>query len=437
MQAKPATLRPTSKRASEQDSVRQYMSRPVSPLDYARAFAHRGEALLDLDLQAEALISFERALGFDPRFLPAHLGLAKTMLAMGQDQSALQIYQRLCRDPFVTSIDASTLKIIEASIQDIHDLNSAQARKPSPSLTQRFQSQFQKFQMPTVEASWYKRAVPVLGVAIGAALLGPWLEHEALQGAWFDLADSSRERTYVAQSSHTKVPSAEPDAFASPAATIADEFEAKANVAPEAGSIPPSSGSLLETGDRTSTPLRYRPHLPSQLMQQSAGKTVRHLDGLQRDRIANYIVEQFRSNPSLARAVVHEAVVVGKQLNIDPLLLLAIIAVESRFDPMAQSTKGAQGLMQVRTSVHSSRFDAFGGTGAAFDFATNMRIGAQILQEHLRRYGSVDLALKHYVGAAKMAHDQGYAAKVREAKSKLEAIWSQSGVVQATQASSG
>jgi soluble lytic murein transglycosylase-like protein len=84
--------------------------------------------------------------------------------------------------------------------------------------------------------------------------------------------------------------------------------------------------------------------------------------------------------------------------------------------------------MQVRTSVHSARFDPFGGVSAAFDFATNIRIGAQILQEYLTRHGSVDLALKHYVGAARMAHDQGYAAKVRKEKLKLEQIWLQAAV---------
>ncbi|MFN5809240.1 MAG: hypothetical protein ACK441_15395, partial [Burkholderiales bacterium] len=73
-----------------------------------------------------------------------------------------------------------------------------------------------------------------------------------------------------------------------------------------------------------------------------------------------------------------------------------------------------------------ARFDPFGGVSAAFDFATNIRIGAQILQEHLTRHGSVDLALKHYVGAARMAHDQGYAAKVRKEKLKLEQILLQS-----------
>jgi len=72
---------------------------------------------------------------------------------------------------------------------------------------------------------------------------------------------------------------------------------------------------------------------------------------------------------------------------------------------------------------------------AAFDFATNIRIGAQILQEHLSRHGSVDLALKHYVGAARMAHDQGYAAKVRKEKSKLEQVWTQGAAAESHQVS--
>lgn len=187
---------------------------------------------------------------------------------------------------------------------------------------------------------------------------------------------------------------------------------------------------VADAAYNASRTLRYRPSVSAVHSGQAKplAKAVRPLDPGQRDRIANYIVEQFRSKPNMARAVVHEAVLVGKQLQLDPLLLLAIIAVESRFDPMAQSNRGAQGLMQVRTSVHSARFDPFGGVSAAFDFATNIRIGAQILQEHLTRHGSVDLALKHYVGAARMAHDQGYAAKVRKEKQKLEQIWLQAAV---------
>ena len=60
--------------------------------------------------------------------------------------------------------------------------------------------------------------------------------------------------------------------------------------------------------------------------------------------------------------------------------------------------------------------------GAAFDLAANIRIGAQILGEYLSRHGSLDLALKHYVGAARMSHDHGYAAKIGRIRSQFEAV---------------
>jgi len=409
------------------------MSRPVSSLDYARAFTHRGEAQLGLGMQAEALINFERALGFDPQFVAAHLGLAKTLIAMEQDQSALHIYERLRTTPFSTKIDPAAIQSIEQAIQEIaHRGRLREAKSPQPSRG-RVQSTIRRIRLPSMEVRWYKRMVPVLGVALSAAFFGPWLEQQAFRLGWFEYA---LEVIAPAPAPMATTPAPASIAVAPAPAPMPDPDAAR-NADHASGSPSPSSQAVAAAVDRASSTLRYRPHLPGEIIQNPSTRTVRHLDGPQCDRIANYIVEQFRSKPALARAVVHEAVIVGKQLHLDPLLLLAIIAVESRFDPMARSNRGAQGLMQVQTSVHSARFDSFGGAAAAFDFATNMRIGAEILREHLIRHGSVDLALKHYVGAAKMAHDQGYAAKVREAKSKLEAIWSQSSVGPTPQKSSG
>lgn len=149
---------------------------------------------------------------------------------------------------------------------------------------------------------------------------------------------------------------------------------------------------------------------------------VHALDLQTRLRLGRHISGTYAAPASLAGAIVDEVSQVGRQLQIDPLLLLAIIAVESRFDPQAQSPRGAQGLMQVHTPVHAERFASLGGVTAAFDLAANIRIGAQILSEYLSRHGSTDLALKHYVGAARMAHDSGYAVKVSRIRSEFEMI---------------
>lgn len=445
------------------------MSRPVSPVDYARAFSHRGEALLDLGLHAEALLTFERALGFDPKFVAAHVGRAKTLVAMHQHQAALLIYQQLKKDFNTAKLDPSMLDGIEQAIHTLQanaPIASSNLPTSATSLTSqhwliraedlargmRVVASFVK--MPLFEAKWYQRAVPVLGVAISAAFLSPWLEDEAIRQGWIQAVDGQSIRadaegpsTGASVSKLEAVSASGPvstagTAAASGPASVASTAKRLSSERPNEPAVTSESAQQIADAAFTgATTLRYRPlAAPSSQrgqLQQGQGMTRGHrpLDRIQREQIANYIVEQFGSKQNVARAVVQEAVIVGKQLQLDPLLLLAIIAVESRFDPMAQSPKGAQGLMQVRTAVHSARFDPFGGVAAAFDFATNIRIGAQILQEHLSRHGSVDLALKHYVGAARMAHDQGYAAKVRKEKSKLEQVWTQGAAAESHQVS--
>jgi soluble lytic murein transglycosylase-like protein len=88
------------------------------------------------------------------------------------------------------------------------------------------------------------------------------------------------------------------------------------------------------------------------------------------------------------------------------------MAVESSFNPFAQSTVGAQGLMQVMTQVHDDKYEAFGGTRAAFDPITNLRVGAQVLKECIERAGGLQEGLRFYVGAALLSSDGGYADKV-------------------------
>jgi len=109
---------------------------------------------------------------------------------------------------------------------------------------------------------------------------------------------------------------------------------------------------------------------------------------------------------------VTEAYEIGKRNKLDPTLILAIIAIESSFNPFAQSSVGAQGLMQVMTSVHTDKYEGFGGQLAAFDPVANLRVGVKVLQECIARAGSLEGGLRYYVGAANLPHDGGYAAKV-------------------------
>ena len=113
---------------------------------------------------------------------------------------------------------------------------------------------------------------------------------------------------------------------------------------------------------------------------------------------------------------------VGALVNLDPTLILAVMAVESSFNPFAQSPVGAQGLMQVMTKVHDDKYEAFGGSHAAFDPVTNLRVGVQVLKECIARGGSLEAGLRSYVGAANTGEDGGYAAKVLAEQAILRLI---------------
>jgi soluble lytic murein transglycosylase-like protein len=129
-------------------------------------------------------------------------------------------------------------------------------------------------------------------------------------------------------------------------------------------------------------------------------------------KLATWIARRYKVAPEPVAALVQEAWSIGQRAGLDPTLILAIMAVESSFNPFAQSTMGAQGLMQVMTQVHDDKYQAFGGTRAAFDPITNLRVGAQILKECIERAGGLQEGLRFYVGAALLSSDGGYADKV-------------------------
>jgi hypothetical protein len=120
--------------------------------------------------------------------------------------------------------------------------------------------------------------------------------------------------------------------------------------------------------------------------------------------------------------LVAEAFDLGKRTKLDPTLILAIMAIESSFNPFAQSQVGAQGLMQVMTRVHGEKYEPAGGTLTAFDPVTNMRVGVKVLQECIAKAGSLEGGLRYYVGAANLSDDGGYAGKVLAEHERLRQV---------------
>mgnify|MGYP003609713781 FL=1 len=97
--------------------------------------------------------------------------------------------------------------------------------------------------------------------------------------------------------------------------------------------------------------------------------------------VAQWLSKKYSVAPEPLGLLVAEAYELGASTKLDPTLILAVMAIESRFNPFAQSSVGAQGLMQVLTRVHTDKYERVGGKLAAFDPVTNLRVGVKVLQD--------------------------------------------------------
>jgi soluble lytic murein transglycosylase-like protein len=150
--------------------------------------------------------------------------------------------------------------------------------------------------------------------------------------------------------------------------------------------------------------------------------------------VAQYLARRYHVADDAVRLLVAAAHKAGTEQQVDPLLILSVMAVESSMNPFAQSPVGAQGLMQVMTSVHGDKFEIPASDLGALDPVANIRVGSAILGDAIRRGGSVERGLQLYVGAGNLPDDAGYAARVMAELGRLKLA--ASGAVDAALASS-
>jgi soluble lytic murein transglycosylase-like protein len=135
--------------------------------------------------------------------------------------------------------------------------------------------------------------------------------------------------------------------------------------------------------------------------------------------VAEFIARRYRVAEAASSVFVSTAYRVGRELSVDPLLILAVMAIESRYNPVAESSMGAKGLMQVIPRYHPEKLLEHGGEHALLDPEINIHVGAQILREYMRRFGETEAALQKYAGAFDEPTLQ-YSGKVLAEKARLQ-----------------
>ncbi len=138
--------------------------------------------------------------------------------------------------------------------------------------------------------------------------------------------------------------------------------------------------------------------------------------------LTNWYGRRYRISRTLIRAIIQEAYVSAAKNHLDPHLVLAVISIESGFNPYAESKVGAKGLMQVLPSAHPEKLRAYSSDDDLLLPLENVKIGTQVLRQYLKEQGSVELALKKYVGSINQSTDNGYAAKVLEESARIKTL---------------
>ncbi|WP_332847974.1 lytic transglycosylase domain-containing protein [Massilia sp. S19_KUP03_FR1] len=181
---------------------------------------------------------------------------------------------------------------------------------------------------------------------------------------------------------------------------------------------PVASTPLVQTAQTVSAPVQVAAAAP-QAVPAPVAKPDSHR---QQQAVTSWLSKRYRVAGDAANMLVSTAYVTAKDIKLDPLLILAVMAIESGLNPFAESPVGAKGLMQVMASVHHAKFQAMGGPQMALNPAANIRVGSQILKEYVARGGSVEAGLKTYVGAGAFDNDAGYGSRVLAEFQKLKMV---------------
>ena len=185
--------------------------------------------------------------------------------------------------------------------------------------------------------------------------------------------------------------------------------------------VPQQRDSLVNNLSLLGDPFGVPATVAAGPIQASVGETP-----LEREQraVTEFIAKRYRVSDAAVAGFVSTAYRAGSQHSVDPLLILAVMAVESRYNPVAESTMGAKGLMQVIPKFHADKLAEHGGEGALLDPEVNILVGAQILREYLRRFGETETALQMYAGAFDEPNSS-YAFKVLAERARMEQMLKQ------------
>jgi soluble lytic murein transglycosylase-like protein len=137
--------------------------------------------------------------------------------------------------------------------------------------------------------------------------------------------------------------------------------------------------------------------------------------------VTYWLSRKYKVSPEPLSVLVAEAFLLGERAKIAPTLILAIMAIESNFNPFAQSSVGGQGLMQILPGQQAHKLAQLGGPMATFDPLSNLRLGVSVLHDLSVQKGSIDAGLIAYAETTK-SRESNYLERVLQEQQRLARV---------------
>jgi soluble lytic murein transglycosylase-like protein len=184
-----------------------------------------------------------------------------------------------------------------------------------------------------------------------------------------------------------------------------------------------AAGTLIATGAPHRANAPERGLVSACVQERTSEGAAQEMDALDaaQQALVDHLSRRFYIAKAATERMVGAAYRAAHDVGLDPLLVLAVIAIESRFNPIAESVMGAKGLMQIIPKYHQDKLRAAGGEDAVLDPEANIAVGARILQEYVYRTGTLEAGLQVYNGALRDNSAQ-YAQRVFAERFRLEQV---------------
>ena len=180
------------------------------------------------------------------------------------------------------------------------------------------------------------------------------------------------------------------------------------------GRLPhPQSAQPVESGSEAVT--SFPQEKPAVIPDAAAGAE------LDANSLARFLAKRYRVSMGGTVSAIQNAFAAGRRFSLDPLLILAVIGVESSFNPFAESVAGAKGLMQIIPKYHPRLLARSGGEQAILEPEVYIHAGAKILKDYIARTGGLIAGLQMYNGAPADG-TAAYATKVLAEQERLQKV---------------